>query len=161
MLIKFKFNQNLTLEKITKVVRELKTLGEVDIDLFPEENVNAQENDREDEEENVDDGDAEVNGCGNFSLCHFDHKNLSLKNLKGANFYRASLFKAILTKADLRYADLREADIREANFQYADLRFANLTGATLSDTNFKGALRHPDDHPILGWKVVNGKMEKA
>lgn len=55
--------------------------------------------------------------------------------------------------AVLRGADLRHADLRHAHLWGADLMGANLRGADLT-----GASRHPDDAPIPGWRVQDGRL---
>ena len=58
-------------------------------------------------------------------------------------------------------ADLCGANLREANLREADLRGADLCGANLRGADLCGADRSGDDAVIAGWRVVDGRMERA
>ena len=108
----------------------------------------------------------------------FAEANLRGADLSGANLTKADLTGAYLTEADLAGAYLSGANLSGANLVGADLAEANLAGAylfeanlaganlagaylteaDLSGANLAGASRGPQDPPIAGWALVNGRL---
>ena len=70
--------------------------------------------------------------------------DMSGRDLRGVN----------LSRVNMSGADLSGADLSGAYLVGANLRRANLRGADLN-----GAARSPNDAPIPGWAVVNGRLK--
>lgn len=81
-------------------------------------------------------------------------------DLRGACLRWAVLHRAYLGGANLRGADLGWAYLCGADLNGADLSGANLA-ADLSNADLTGALRDPDDAPIPGWAVADGRLVRA
>ena len=87
-------------------------------------------------------------------------------DLRGACLYRTNLEGASLSYANLRGAALESANLRgaaleSANLEGADLRGADLRDADLEGAKLEGAFRQPDDRPIRGMRVLNGRLVKV
>ena len=87
-------------------------------------------------------------------LAYLEGVDLRGAELRGARLQRAKLHRARLTMARLQDANLDGADLREA-----DLSRAKLDGASLWEANLHHARRMADDPPVLGWRLVDGRLE--
>lgn len=97
--------------------------------------------------------------------------NLSGADLTGANLRGVCLMGAYLMGANLSRSNLMDAELQNANLWCAKLKNARLDGANLSGTHLveadlggvdlDGLKRLDSDHPIPGWRVVNGRLRRA
>lgn len=173
MKIKLKPGHNMSVETIAEIIRQFSIQSEIEVDISVLAQSSA--NDEDNTSGRLVNG-FKIHAKAQLSGAALDRANLQSADLKGADIsfaylWRANLRGANLVGANLEGAFLEEADfcgatLKNANLKDACLRRANLIGANLADAdlqgaNFQGALRNPDDHPIPGWEVAWGKLEKA
>lgn len=91
----------------------------------------------------------------------FTRAKLIRTQLSGAYLERVDLTRANCQDADFHDAVLTRAVLRKADFTNADLAGTELEGADVTGANFSGARRRPDDPPIPGWTLENGRLRRT